>query len=215
MLSKRTTLLCHCEPSTARSGIPCGGLCEAARTARAVFATSRSRCLTASRLVGNCLSGSAKWRTASTWAWSSISVGRRLLKGLSFIAASFGFQQFKQFVARHEQFTAQCPTHFEFTPLDEAVNAEIIDAQEISGLLDGIREPLGCGGRRWFSFRDCFHNHSISTFVGQRSVADQALNRFAFGARDRPAAERPRPADEHQTAESTAQNTEYFDAALH
>src|SRR5438309_4738395 len=131
-------LSCHCEPSVVRSGFPCGGLCEAARTAKAVFATSRSRCLTGSRLVGNCLSGSAKWRTVSTWAWSSISVGRRLLKGLSFIATSFGFQQLKQFVARNEQFTAQCPTHFEFTPLDEAVNAEIIDAQEISGLLDGI-----------------------------------------------------------------------------
>src|SRR5437763_5577929 len=154
-------LLCHCEPSSVSSGFPCGGLCEAARTARAVFATSRSRCLIASRLAGNCLKWSAKCRTASTCALSSISVGRWLLKGLSFIATSFGFQQFKQFVARHEQLAAQCPTHFEFTPLDEAVNAEIIDAQEISGLLDGIREPFRRDSRWWVSFWKRFHNHSI------------------------------------------------------
>jgi len=46
--------------------------------------------------------------------------------------------------------------------LDEAVNAEIIDAQEISGLLDGIREPF----RAVVGDDSCFGIVSIVILIG-------------------------------------------------
>src|SRR5438093_1349341 len=42
------------------------------------------------------------------------------------------FQELEQFGAWHEQFTAECPAHFEFASLNEPVNAEIIHAQHVS-----------------------------------------------------------------------------------
>ena len=48
---KRSTLLCQCAPSLVRVGFPCGGRCETAMTASAVFAESRSKC--APTLVSN------------------------------------------------------------------------------------------------------------------------------------------------------------------
>jgi hypothetical protein len=77
---------------------------------------------------------------------------------------SFGFQKFDQFGAGHEQLATHCPAHFQFAPLDEAVNAEIIDAQEIGGFLHGVGQSFRWGGGWWLRLGYGIHNHSISTF---------------------------------------------------
>src|ERR1017187_2033275 len=133
--------------------------------AKAILATFFSRRSTASRLAGNCLKCSAKCRTASAWALSSNSVGRRSSNRL-LIMASLGFQEFQQFGARDQQLAAQCPAHFEFTTLDEPGNAEIIHAQQGGGFLNGIGEPLGGrGGGLFFGFGDGFHTSPFNSVI--------------------------------------------------
>jgi len=55
----------------------------------------------------------------------------------------FRLQEFEQFGAWHEQLAAQHPADFEFAALNEPINAEIIDAKQVSRFLDGIGKPLG------------------------------------------------------------------------
>ena len=51
------------------------------------------------------------------------------------------------------------PARIEFATLDEPINAKIIHAKHVDGLLHGIRQPFGC---RWFGlcfgFGDGFHD---------------------------------------------------------
>jgi len=70
--------------------------------------------------------------------------------------ALLGLQELEQLGARHQQLAAQCPARFEFTALNEPVHAEVIDAKQVSGFLNGIGQPPGLrrlfrvfGGLRW------------------------------------------------------------------
>src|ERR1017187_5902108 len=57
--------------------------------------------------------------------------------------SSFDPQELEQFRTRHEEFAPQHPTRTQFAALDHPVDAEVVDARQLGGFLDGIRQPLG------------------------------------------------------------------------
>jgi hypothetical protein len=59
-----------------------------------------------------------------------------------FSVGSFDPQELEQFRARDKEFAPQHPTRTQFAALDHPVDAEVVDAQQLGGFLDGIRQTF-------------------------------------------------------------------------
>jgi hypothetical protein len=82
-------------------------------------------------------------------------------------------QQFDQFNARHEQFAAQHAAGFNLLPLDQPIHGVIMDAKQVGGFLNGIREPFGGRYGAWRGllvlFGDGLHTVLlVVVFVGRK-----------------------------------------------
>lgn len=65
------------------------------------------------------------------------------------IADDLDLKQPHQFRSRDEQFAPQRTTSAKFSPLNEPIDTEIIDAEKIGSLLNGIGESLLFRNGRW------------------------------------------------------------------